>query len=69
MSDLQIKNEINDNIFLTSVNEKFKDHKQRFKRKKLKKVASKNKYGKLFMYENKNNNTLPKMKNQDSVDK
>lgn len=54
MSDLQIKNEINDNVFLTSVNERFKEHKQRFAKKKMKKASSKPKLSKLHMYENRN---------------
>lgn len=69
MEELHLKNEINDNLFLTSVNIRFDQHAQRFKKKKHKKASSKVRLGNFYMYENQNNKGLPKLKHEISIDK
>ena len=68
MDNFQFKNEISDNVFLTSVTSRFKEHHDRFKKQKTKKSMSRPKMNTFRMYEDKSQK-FPKVKNQESVDK
>ena len=69
MDELQWKNDVSDKLFLTAVNVRKDQHNTRFKRHH-KRSTSKNKFGKLSMYEEKNKiKSFPKLKREDSTDK